>query len=57
MHLPSMSPDRLAALHDEAKQRAHELRREAIAELFARLFGWIARPARLPARRSAPCHS
>jgi hypothetical protein len=48
--------EQLAALHDAAHRRAHELRREAIAALFAQAADWVGRRARrlLSLRRSAP---
>lgn len=37
MSTPLLTPERIAALHDAAKRRAQELRRDAIADLDARV--------------------
>jgi hypothetical protein len=42
MSSPLLTPDRLAALHDAARLRAHELRHEAITDLTSRVATAIA---------------
>jgi hypothetical protein len=43
MSSPLLTPERLARLHDAAKARAHELRREAIDSAFDRMVAALAR--------------
>jgi hypothetical protein len=51
--------EQLAAVHDAAKERAHELRRQAIATLLSQAGEWVAGNARrwLSVHQEAPCHS
>lgn len=41
MTRPLLTPERLARLHDAAKERAHELRREAIDDAVDRVIALI----------------
>lgn len=46
MSSPLLTPERIALLHEAAKSRAHELRREAIDATFDRVIALLARVLR-----------
>ena len=58
MSSPLLTPERTALLHDAAKARAHELRREAIDAAFDRVAALLARALRRvfasPSKKGAP---
>lgn len=58
MPSPLLTPERLALLHDAAKARAHELRREAIANAFDHVGAMLARLLRrafaAPSKKGVP---